>query len=61
MEQHHGLSALRGIAKVLELTVVSVISLRISMQSPLSVSRKANQSLFFFNFRAAEMEGESSI
>ena len=61
MEQHYGLSALHDIVRVLELTVVSVISLRILMQSPLSVSRKAIQGLFFLNFRAAEMEGESSI
>ena len=56
MEQHYGLSALHDIAKVLELTVVSVISLRILMQSPLSVSRKAIQGFFFLNFRAAETE-----
>ena len=61
MEQHYGLSALRDIARVLELTVVSVISMRVSMQSPLSVSRKANQGLFFLNLRAAEMDRESSI
>ena len=35
------------ISPVLELTLVSVISRRNLMQSPLSVSRKANQGLFF--------------